>query len=195
MSFPEDEGSQPDLLSDISDLDSVRFLIADMHDDLAGRVRRCRYLAELGAELGPGGTMLFGGAATFNAWNEARSSFIYGNYVGVILLCQALVENLLAAFLHASLLGGDLPPMVSLRETLKRCRSGGLVTDEDCRDLERLMGLRNPLSHFRPVDDDQNIDRRALASDLRSDDLLQRDAWFAISLAVRVLAKPQFRLG
>ena len=74
--------------------------------------------------------MLFGGAATFNAWGEVRSSFIYGNYVAVVLLHYVLVEILLAAFLHAGLLTDDLPPRVPFQERLKRCRTCALITDE-----------------------------------------------------------------
>jgi hypothetical protein len=67
---------------------------------LQGKVTRFRYLFDLGVELGTYRTMLFGGHVTYNAWVEARSSFVHGNYVATVLLCQSLVENLLAAFLH-----------------------------------------------------------------------------------------------
>jgi hypothetical protein len=187
--------TQPDLLSGISDLDAVSNLLADLHDDLSGKVTRFRHLADLGGELGSQGTMLFGGTATFNAWTEARSSFVYGNFAATILLCQSLVENLLAAFLHAGLMMDDLPQRIAFRDTLKRCRDRNLISDQDSDDLERLMSLRNPLSHFRTVADDQNIDRRAITTGLRSDALIEADAWFAIALAVRALAKPQFRMG
>jgi hypothetical protein len=189
------EDSQIDLLADVSDLDSVRHLLADLHDDLPGKVGRFHHLADLGAELGSGGTMLFGGTATLGAWTEARSSFVHGNYVATVLLCQSLVENLLAAFLHGGLLIDDLPPRIGFKDTLKRCQTGGMITEEDFHDLDRLMALRNPLSHFRNVGDPQNIDRRAIDISVHPDDLLRQDAWFAMGLAVRILAKPQFRLG
>jgi len=70
---------------------------------LLGKVRRFRYLHDLGEENGRR-TMLFGGHVTYNAWIEARSSFVHGNYVATVLLCQSLIENLLAAFLHGGLL-------------------------------------------------------------------------------------------
>jgi len=195
MTSPRDDEPRPDLLSGISDLDAVSHLLADLHDDLPGKVTRFRHLADLGGALGPQGTMLFGGAATFNAWTEARSSFVRGNFAATILLCQSLVENLLAAFLHAGLMMEDLPPRIAFRDTLKRCQDRNLISGQDSGDLERLMSLRNPLSHFRTVADDQNIDRRAITAGLRSEALIEQDAWFAIGLAVRVLAKSQFRLG
>lgn len=195
--IPDEEGhnTQADLLSGISDLDAVSHLLADLHDDLPGKVTRFRHLADLGGALGPQGTMLFGGSATFNAWTEARSSFVHGNFAATIVLSQSLVENLLAAFLHAGLMMDDLPPRIAFRDTLKRCQDRKLISGQDFGDLERLMGLRNPLSHFRPVADDQNIDRRAVTAGIRSDALIEQDAWFAIGIAVRMLAKPQFRLG
>ncbi len=194
MNAPGDDGSHPDLLSSISDLDAVSHLLADLHDELPGKVTRFRHLADLGGALGSQGTMLFGGTAAFNAWTEARSSFVHGNFAATILLCQSLVENLLAAFLHAGLMM-DLPPRIAFSDTLKRCRDRNLFSGQDSSDLERLMGLRNPLSHFRTVADGQNLDRRAITAGLRSEALIEQDAWFAIGLAVRILAKPQFRLG
>ncbi|MDQ2805030.1 MAG: hypothetical protein M3Y41_21015 [Pseudomonadota bacterium] len=194
MTASGDEDSQPDLLSGVSDLDSVSHLLADLHDDLPGKVTRFRHLADLGGALGPQGTMLFGGSAAFNAWTEARSSFVHGNFAATVLLCQCLVENLLAAVLHAGLMMDDLPPRIAFRDTLKRCQDRKLISDQDSSDLERLMSLRNPLSHFRAVADGQNLDRRAMTAGLRSEALIGQDAWFAIGLAVRILAKPQFRI-
>lgn len=186
---------QADLFAGISDIDAVRLLLADMHDDLAGQVLRFRHLTDLCGAIGTQGTMLFGGSVTFSAWTEARSSFVHGNFVATVLLCQSLIENLLAAFLHGGLMIDDLPPRVAFREILKRCQERKLVTEQDADDLERLMSLRNPLTHFRTLGDAQNLDRRAITDGLPSEALIEQDAWFAIGLAVRMLAKPEFRLG
>ncbi|WER08077.1 hypothetical protein PUH89_12110 [Rhodobacter capsulatus] len=70
-----------------------------------------------------------------------------------------------------------------------------MISDNDVKDLERLMSLRNPLSHFRHVDDASNLERRSLDGGAHPDVLIRRDADFAIGLAARVLAKPGFRLG
>ena len=119
MTGSRDDEQQPDLLSGVSDLDAVSHLLADLHDDLPGKVTRFRHLADLGGALGPQGTMLFGGAATFNAWTEACSSFVHGNFAATILLCQSLVENLLAAFLHTGLMMEDLPTRIAFKETFQ----------------------------------------------------------------------------
>lgn len=73
-------GRRSDCDPGISDLDAVSHLLADLHDELPGKVTRFRHLADLGGALGSQGTMLFGGTAAFNAWMEARSSFVHGNF-------------------------------------------------------------------------------------------------------------------
>lgn len=189
------EEAQSDLFSGISDLDAVSHVLADLHEDLYGKVTRIRHLADLGDGLGAQGTLLFGGTATFYAWTEARSSFVHGNFVATVFLCQSLVENLLAAFLHAGLMMEDLPPRIAFRDTLRRCQDRDLISAQEFSDLERLMSLRNPLSHFRTVTDGQNIDRRAIDAGCRPEVLIEHDAWFGVGLASRILAKPEFRLG
>lgn len=186
---------QPDLLSDSSDLDFVRHLLADLHDDLREKVGRFRMLTDLGSEMGRSGTMIFGGHAAYHAWVEARSSFVHGNFVATVLLCQGLIENLLAGYLHAGLLIDDVPERINFADTLRRCREREVISDADVADLRRMMDLRNPLSHFRHVHDDGHLDRRSVDERTSATDLLRRDAIFAIGVAVRILAKPAFRLG
>lgn len=130
------------------------------------------------------------GSVAFSAWTGARLSFVHGNFAATILLYQSLVENLLAAFLHAGLIMDDLPPRIAFRDTLKLCRDRNLISVQDSRGLD---SLRNLLSHFQTVADGQNLDHRAIDAGFRSGVLIEQDAWFAIGLAVRILAKPQFR--
>lgn len=94
------EGDQQDLLSDLSDLDLMRHLLADMHDGLDGKITRLRRLADLSGAMGKRGTMIFGGPAAYLAWVEARESYVHGNFVATVLLCQGMVEQLLAAYLN-----------------------------------------------------------------------------------------------
>lgn len=178
-----------------SHLNFARLLLAEMHDDLRGKVARYRMLSDFSCDLGPNGTMIFGGHAAHNAWIEARSSFVHGNFCATVLLCQGLVEHLLAAYLHAGLLIDDIPDRIPFRETLRRCRERDVISDQDVTDLQRLMDLRNPLSHFRHVDDASNLDRRWIDTSQHAADLIRHDTIFAIGLAVRMLSKPAFRLG
>jgi hypothetical protein len=81
-----------------TDLDLVRYLLGEMYDDLGGRVARSKYLSALDSDYGGAeGTMIFGGTPAFLAYQDARGSWIAGNYVATVLVCQALLENLLTA--------------------------------------------------------------------------------------------------
>ncbi len=188
---PPDE-TQKDLFSDTTDILLVRHLLADLHDDLLGKVQRFRFLSDLGERDGRR-KMLFGGQLTYNAWIEARSSFVNGNYVATVLLCQSLVENLLAAFLHGGLID-KLPDRVLFDETLKLCLEEKVIDEQDIVELKKLVALRNPLTHFRAVDDERNLDRRSIVTGRYSSDILSGDAWFAISVASRIMGKQAFRL-
>jgi hypothetical protein len=182
-----------DLFLDVSDTDILKNLLAELHDDLSGRLSRFRFLIDIGATLGSQGTMIYGGHASALAYGEARSSFVTGNFLATVMLCQSLVEHLLAAFLHAALLH-TVPPKVQFRDTVKKCQELGLLTDRDATDLTRLSELRNPLTHFRHFDDTNQLDRRGADAKEPVITLLERDAHFAMALAVRILAKAPFRL-
>lgn len=186
---------QSELLSTVTDIDVFRILLADLHDDLTDKVARFRQLADLSVALGSLGTLMSGGETASAAWTEARSSFVHGNYVATVLLCQGLAEHMLAAYLTIGLDAEKLPDRVSFNDTLKRCVSRDVITLQDADDLRRLMNLRNPLTHYRSIDDPSNLSRRVLNSMIPADTHLLTDATFAMSMAIRLLALPAFRLG
>lgn len=185
---------QEELFSPLSDLQAAQWLIGELHDDLQGRVARFQQVNDLCANLGSSGTMIPGEVA-YSAWLEARSSFVNGNYVATVMLCQGLAEQMLASHLTLSLDAQELPEQIGFRETLRRCAGQGVITPSLAGQLKQLMGLRNPLSHFRRVDDPESLSRRALDSQTPAQVTLQRDATFAIGVAVDLLASPAFRLG
>jgi hypothetical protein len=136
-----------------------------------------------------------GGETTYNAWSEARTSFIHGNYIATVMLCQSLAEHLLAAFLELGIHGESLPDRVQFGETLERCIRRQIITEADATGLRRLMTLRNPLSHYRNISDPLNLSRRVPSTRQSAEDHLLSDASFAISVAVKLLALPSFRLS
>ncbi|MBK3468723.1 hypothetical protein [Pseudomonas sp. MF6776] len=185
---------QEELFSPLSDLQAAQWLMGELHDDLPGRVARFQQVNDLCANLGSTGTMIPGEVA-YSAWVEARSSFVNGNYVATVMLCQGLAEQMLASHLTLSLNAPELPKKIGFQDTLSRCLEQGVIEPSLAGQLNQLMGLRNPLSHFRRVDDPESLFRRALDSQTPTHVTLQRDATFAISVAVDLLASPVFRLG
>jgi len=186
--------SQDDLFSNVRDLDLVRHLLADLHDDLPGKIQRARQLVDICGDMGTG-TILYGGETTLELWREARWAFIHGQYVATIMLSQGLAEHILAAYLHIDINADPLPPRVQFAETLRRCLEKQVLTDVDTRALQNLMALRNPLSHFRSLDDPANLSRRVLNTLEPAQTHLRRDATSAIGAAAGLLALPAFRLG
>ena len=62
-------------------------------------------------------------------------------------------------------------------------------------ELRKLGNLRNPLAHFRTMDDPTHVDRRSMHEKAHYLDILRQDAFFAIALVMRILAKKPFRIG
>lgn len=189
------EQAQVDLFGGVTDLDLARLLLADLHDDLVGKIARSRQLADLSEALSPDGTLLTGGQVTFAVWTEARASFIHGHFIATVMLCQSLAEHILASYLELALGGQALPDQISFTETLGRCVSSNFLDAELASELKHLMRLRNPLSHYRSIDDPRNLTRRSINTTTHAEDISFGDASFAIRVAVRLLALPQFRLG
>lgn len=190
-----DYGGQAALFSSLSSLELARWLLADLHDDLAGKIARSHQLADLSTALGSGGTLLPGGEIAFAAWTEARTSFIHGNYMATVLLCQCLAEHVLAAHLLLGLEEEELPARISFQATLKRCLARGMLSTTQADELRRLMELRNPLSHFRSINDPSNLTRRIIDTQQRAEHHLLSDATFALTVAIGLLSLPEFRLG
>lgn len=189
------QNEQPKLFSPVNDLDAVSVLLTDMHHDLIGKVARFRQLCDLSLALGSRGTLLPGGEVAYSAWMEARSSFVHGNYIATVQLCQGLAEHVLAAHLASGLDDKAVPDRISFQETIRRSIAEGVLTDEDADHLRQLMALRNPLAHYRSVNDPSGITRRAINTQQPAEAHLLNDATFALSVAIRLLALPQFRLG
>jgi len=102
---------------------------------------------------------------------------------------------MLAAYLNIKISAEELPRKIGFRDTLARCREQNIISEADARDLQKLAELRNPLSHHRHMDDPANLSRRVIDERIAGEEHLRRDATFAISMAVRLLALPVFRVG
>jgi hypothetical protein len=186
-----------------SDTELSRLLLGDLHADFAGRVARLRLLVALDHDFGGEGVMLPGGPNTQMAYLEARASFVAGNYLATILLSQTLVENLLGAFIHMEngsreIRGGsfvELSSKPALDELLKQGQTSGLLNPDDVENLRRVRSLRNPLTHYRHINDAANLHRRALDERVHFEQLMMNDARFCIGVVIALLGKSPFAIG
>ena len=77
---------------------ALKVLLADLHDDLQGRVERLRLLIAVESDFGQGrGLLLPGGMPAQFAYVETRHAFVSGNFLSVILLSQCVLENILGS--------------------------------------------------------------------------------------------------
>jgi hypothetical protein len=183
---------------------ALRTLLADLQDDLEGRVGRLRLLLALEFDFGSGrGLLLPGGTPAYTSYVETRQAFVLGNFLSVVLLSQCVLENTLAAQISLDAVSAEIHGRTAVsqthrpgfRETVAACRDSGLLNTEDERDLLRLSELRNALAHFRMVNDPSHLDRRAVRERRSATTVCEDDARFAIALFVRILAKPAFRFS
>jgi hypothetical protein len=186
------------------EVDAFRALLGELYDDLPQRVERLRLLSALDHDFGGSGVMIPGGEATFRAYTEARSCFVAGHFAAVILLSQALVETLLGAQIdleqgsyeiHGKDFGDTLTRRPSLDEIVRKAKQIGLLDDDDERALKRMREMRNPLTHFRNIDDPTNMTRRMLNQRTHPTVLFEDDARFCITTVIRILSKPTFAIG
>lgn len=181
---------------------ALKTILADLQEDLEGRVTRLRLLIAIESDFGAGrGLLLPGGFPASLAYVETRRAYVNGEFLSVILLSQCVLENALAAHLgleamSAEIHGVDGPTTKArpgFRDTIKDCKGIGVLSEADELDLYRLADLRNAIAHFRTVDDPRHLDRRSISERRPAIDICEDDARFAVTLFVRILAKPAFR--
>jgi len=173
------------------DAELARLLMNELAQGFDGRMTRLRELATVEAESPtPNGKLLFGGVATVLAYEEARSSFVHGNFAATILLTQMLLEHLLSGY--ASMAGEQLGRKPEFKDTLSRCEKRGLLSTGEVADIRKLIALRNPLLHYRDTDDADHLMRRSIREGQVASDFCEDDARFAITLITRFLGKRPF---
>lgn len=181
---------------------ALKTILADLQEDLEGRVARLRLLVAIESDFGAGrGLFLPGGFPASLAYVETRRAYVNGEFLSVVLLSQCVLENALAAHLgleamSAEIHGIDGPatkPRPGFRDTINTCKDIGVLSEADKKDLFRLADLRNALAHFRTVDDPLHLDRRSISERRSAIDICEDDARFAVTLFVRILSKPAFR--
>ena len=185
---------QIDLYSTLNDMASAKMLLEELQIDLEGKISRLRQLDDLNYDLGSNGSILTGGEVVYHIWQEVRSSFIHGNYVAVVLLCQSMAEHLLASYLEYRFSEDSRSKRMHFRDTIQECWSRGIITEIDKNDLLRLSHARNPLTHHRTFEDPTNLTRLSVEAGKIASDLLRGNANFAIRLAFRLLSLPAFRV-
>lgn len=175
-----------------------------MHNELPGRLGRFKLLVALEADFAGSGVMLPGGHVTHMAYSEVRAAFVAGHLLTVIVLAQSLIENLLGAHADLDDISREIKRRLKVKklhsrphfdDIIKSCLERGVLTPSDVANLQRVRSIRNPLIHYRSVEDEGGFTRRWLDARESPFDLIEADARFCISTVVALVGKPEFTLG
>lgn len=115
---------------------------------------------------------------TYFVLREVTSSFIYGNYVAVIVLATSFVEHWFAANLGGR--GYQKEASRGLAASISVARAQGLVDDWVLDKADQLRMIRNPFAHLKSSGHEYNLDRRSLRMGADPESVLENDAKDAI---------------
>lgn len=147
------------------------------------RLARLRFIQE---EFGPPADMLLtGGIGAMFAINELKWSFVYGNFMATIFLCQTFAEHSLAG---PFALGGDDEHVERgmkhlIDESLKR----KAISSDLAARLNELREMRNPYTHPRILQKKQSLLDRVVKTKKEPWSMAEADAKTAIQIVVDFL--------
>ena len=113
-------------------------------------------------------------------FEEAKSSFVCGNFVAAIVLAAAFVEHWFVASLNSR--GYQKGASQGLAAAIKCARDNGLVSPLILDKADRLRLIRNPFVHLKSMDHEHIISHRmAKARQFHMWELLDADAREALT--------------
>lgn len=138
------------------------------------RAARVRWLSE----IIPRNSAFGMPAETFYVFEEAKASFVYGNFVAAVVLAAAFVEHWFVAGLQAH--GYEKEASRGLSACIKVARSNDLVNSILLDKIDRLRLIRNPFVHLKSFDHEHTIGQRSYKQKTLPEALLESDAQEAL---------------
>ncbi len=124
--------------------------------------------------------LLFGGFSASFAISEIPNAYINGNFLSCICLVQIFFEHTLSSAFCMQ--GEDEIAEASFAKILDECKTNKIISDDFAEKLDELRRIRNSYTHFHVGLNKRSLTKRMLDSSIVIDDLLIRDAWFAVNL-------------
>jgi len=110
---------------------------------------------------------------------EARVSFVNGQFMASVLCATSVVEHLLVDELVARGLHNGKP---TLGTSIGAARSAQIFPAEMLNRMEELNNLRNPIAHHRDPLDASTLVSRFLSHKVHPNTLMERDSRFALEV-------------
>jgi hypothetical protein len=168
--------------NEVSFLSHVEEDLANWNENtFSQRVERLRYLDRI---YPPGYGMM--SVAMYYLFDEAKFTFVNGQFVATILLTQSMIEQWLDGVLKEKGIKTK-KPNPGLKEILEKVESHKLLHPFIIEKVDRLRQIRNPFVHYRPMDDPDNLDLRSFNQNTNMNALLEKDAKEALALMYEII--------
>lgn len=115
---------------------------------------------------------------TFYVFEEAKASYVYGNFVAAIVLAASFVEHWFSAGL--GMRGYEKEASRGLAASIKVAREKNLVNLSLLSKVDRLRLIRNPFVHLKPFEHEHSIGHRSLKQRIHPEMKLEADAQEAL---------------
>ena len=120
-------------------------------------------------------------------FEEARYSFVYGQFLAVIVLGISYIEHTLAAMFYTS--GRNDLERASISTLLREAVRVGWITHAEYDHLNKAREIRNPVTHFRSPLRDDTIECRAITQNELPYAVIEEDARYVLEIALHLLSK------
>ncbi len=171
-------------MNEISEADLANWLRDEDSKCYDDRLFRLKFLAE---RTPTEGYWSFDGLDGIHLFEEARYSFVYGQFLATIMLGIAYLERALAASFYAS--GRNDLQRAPLSKLLDEALSHGLISEDEHQEIDRLRSERNSYGHYRRPLHEKRIESRALREGELPYDIIERDATAVMRLLLRIVGK------
>jgi hypothetical protein len=116
-------------------------------------------------------------------FEEAKTTYVNGEFIATILLCQAFIEHWLTVLCERNV--AELPK--NLEGLLTVCCKEGLVHPYVLEKINDLRLIRNPLTHRKSSEYPYSISQRMVDMKVDREELLENDAKKAIEIMFTLL--------
>ncbi|MFN3172505.1 MAG: hypothetical protein ACE37E_17610 [Hyphomicrobiales bacterium] len=178
-----------------NDLQKIRDDLTELdRNSLSDRAERYQFIQR---QFGPPTSMLLlGGSQALMALNEMQGSYIWGNFLSVILNAHIFVEQSLAGPLIIS--GEDHAAEGGLAAILAKCIEHGSLDDKIAARIDELRRMRIAYFHAHSGLKERSYMGRLISKDFPTEfEMIQEDARDAITIVVDLLRyeNPDHRPG
>jgi hypothetical protein len=115
---------------------------------------------------------------SIKVFQEAKDCFVYGQFVGTVVLSAAFVEHWLGGILTGY--GAPRIAAQGLAEITQYCRENDALPSILCDKVDVLRKIRNPFVHLKPFDHPHGLGQRMRRQRTHPDAILEADAKEAI---------------